>query len=200
MSLADWEHLAKIFQGFATGAAIIFGALWALFRFWSLREIKQAKLRIKKEQRELQEQPIINLTMTTKQVSVEGDDGLYISVSVIAKNSGTQIARMAYEGHPAIGVFLIEYSIDGEPTFHKKQALHVRLASDPNEFAKTTIVRPGQTQEIPFLIKLTSPGLYFISFRAVLSEHDRKLLLEAGVPKHRIVSWTAKQYLSVQRA
>ncbi len=199
MSLTDWEQLAKIVQGFATGVAIIVGALWALFRFWSLREVKQVKLRLEQQQRELQEQPVLDLTMRAEQVTVD-DDGHYVTVTVVAKNNGNQIARMAYEGKPALRVFYVDYLSDGAPAYHEQQTLHVRLASNPNDYAKTTIVRPGQTQEIPFHLNLSATGWYFLAFRAVLSEQDRQMLLQAGVLEHRIISWTAKKYVYVKSA
>ena len=140
-SLADWEKLSIVFQGFATGAAILVGSIWALFRFFSLREVEQVKLRLKKEQRELKEQPVVDLTMQADQASLDENYGLYVSITVFAKNNGTQVARLAYEGEPSLRVFLIEHASDGKPTFHKQRALHVRSAFDPNEFAKATIVR-----------------------------------------------------------
>ena len=199
MSLTDLEHLAKIFQGFATGAAIVIGAIWALFRFWSLREIKQVKLRIEQQQRELQEQPVLDLTMMTEQVAVEGDDCHYVTVTVLVKNNGTQIARMAYEGRPALRVFSVDYSSDGTPAHHEQQALHVPRALDA-EPADSTIVRPGQTVEISFNLNLSATGWYFVAFRAVLSKKDRQELIKAGVPKDHVVIWAAKKYLCVKPA
>lgn len=93
MSLIDWEHLAKIFQGFTTGSTIFIGAIWALFRFWSLREVKQVQLRLAQQKREFQEQPVLDLTMIAEQVAVEEDGTYYITVTVVAKNNGTRISR-----------------------------------------------------------------------------------------------------------
>ena len=198
MSLTDWEHLAKIFQGFATGAAVVIGAFWAIFRFFSLREIKQMQLRIEQQHRELQEQPVLDLTMMTEQVTVEGDDSHYVTVTVLAKNNGTQIARMAYEG-PALRVFSVDYSSDGTPAHHEQQALHVPRALDAKR-AVSTIVRPGQTEEILFHLNLSATGWYFVAFRAVLSKKDREMLIKAGVPEDHVVIWTAKKYLCVKPA
>ena len=197
-SLSDWRLLANTFQGFATGVAVLVGAIWAVFRFWSLREIAQAKVKLEKEFRELKErQPIIDLTMKAEQAAVQNGDSYFVTATVTAKNNGSKIARLAYEGDPPLGVFSIEFPSDGPPIFTEQQREHVRLASNPTKFAKTTIVRPGQIQEIPFLVKVASPGWYLIAFRAIQSKGDRELLLEAGVPENRIVSWTAKQYVQV---
>lgn len=197
-SLADWQLLASTFQGFAAGAAVLVGAIWALFRFWSLREIAQAKLKLEKDYRELKErQPVINLTMKAEQVCMQGGNSFFITALVTAKNNGTNIARIAYEDDPPLGVFSTVFPPDGPPTFQEQLREHVRSAKNPNNFAKTTIIRPGQVQEIPFLIKVPSPGWYFLAFRAVQSARDRELLKEAGVPDDRIVVWTAKQYIQV---
>jgi hypothetical protein len=197
-SLVDWHQLANIFQGFATGLAVIVGAVWATFRFWSLREIAQSKVKLEKELREFKErQPIIDLTMKAEQVAGQNGDSFFVTVQVTAKNYGTKIARLAYEGDPPLGIFSIEFPHDGSTTFIEKQREHVRLAFNPTKFAKTTIIRPGQTQEIPFLVKISSPGWYFLAYRAVQSKEDRELLQEAGVHDDRIVSWTAKQYVQV---
>lgn len=198
-SVADWHQLADIFQGFATGLAVLVGAIWAVFRFWSLREMAQAKVKLEKELRELKErQPIIDLTMKAEQVAAQNGDSFFITAQVTAKNNGTKIARLAYEGDPPLGVFSIEFPSDGSTIFKEKLREGVRLAFNPNNFAKTTIIRPGQIQEIPFLVKVSSPGWYLLAFRVVqFEEKDRKLLHEAGVLDHRSVSWTAKSYIQV---
>lgn len=197
-SLTDWQLLARTFQGFAAGAAVLVGAIWAVFRFWSLREIAQAKVKLEKEFLELKErQPIIDLTMKAEQAATQEGNSFFVVAQVTAKNNGTNIARLAYEGEPPLGVFSIEFPSGGPPIFHEQQREHVRSANNPSKFAKTTIVRPGQVQEIPFLLKVPSPGWYFLAFRAVQSARDRELLREAGVPDDRIVSWTAKQYIRV---
>lgn len=197
-SLADWRLLANIFQGFATGIAVLVGSIWAVFRFWSLREIAQAKVKLEKDQRELNErQPIIDLTMKAEQAVVQNGDSYFITAQVTAKNNGSKIARLVYEDDPPLRVFLIDFLPNGQPLFLEQQREHVRLASNPTKFAKTTIVRPGQTQEIPFLVKIASPGWYLLAFRVVQSEKDSELLRESGVSEDRIVSWTAKKYIQV---
>ena len=199
-TLKDWALLANIFQGFATGLAILTGAIWAVFRFWSLREIAQAKLKLEKETREIKErQPVIDLTMKVEQPAEQNGDCFFLIAQVLAKNNGTKTARLAYEGKTPLGVFSIQFQPDGQPIFQEQQREHVRLASNPTKFASTTIVRPGQVQEIPFLIKVSTPGWYFLAFRAVQSSEDRALLKEAGVPDSRIVSWTAKRYVQVSQ-
>lgn len=199
-SYSDWQLLANTFQGFAAGTAILVGAIWALFRFWSLREIAQAKVKLEKDYRELKgRQPVVELRMKAEQVVMQDDDSLFITILVSAKNNGANIARLAYEGEPPLGVFSICFSPEGALIFHEQQREYVRTARDPNKPAYTTIVRPGQVQEIPFLIKVTSPGWYFLAFHAVQSARDREALREAGVPDERIVVWTAKKYIQVCR-
>lgn len=197
-SLDDWVKLGSAFQGFATGFAVVVGAFWALVRFWSLREVAQAKVQLDLDRRELMNrQPILDMTMTVEQAQISREEKPYVVVRVSAKNNGSKIARVTYEGEPPLGVYSVEYGAEEEPLFHQERMAHVRLASNPLKFAKTTIVRPDQTQEIPFLIRLEREGWYYFAFRAVQAPEDRELLRDAGVPDKRTVSWTAKEYAYV---
>ena len=196
MTLAEWEQLGNAVLGFGTGIAFAIGAVWAVFRFWTLAELKQVKLQIRQQERELLEHPVIDLTVSVEQTSYQGDNK-YITATVFARNHGSSIARLAYEDKPAAKIFKVSYSDDGLPSFAQALELQVSLASNPNDCAKTTIVRPGQTQEIPFHFRVKEHGAYYFAFRAVQSEHDREALSGAGVPSHRIVSWTAKKYFIV---
>jgi hypothetical protein len=195
-SLAQWAELGAAFQGFATGLAVLAGAGWAIVRFFSLREVEQAKLTLERGLLDLAErQPILDLALRAKQTG-RADGQFFVSATVVAKNNGTKVARLAYDGTPPLAVFAVEFA-DGVPVFREERREHVRMAVDPNQFAKTTIVRPGQSDEIPFLVKVSSPGWYYLTFRAVQSAEDREHLRAAGVPDNRIVSWTAKQYVRV---
>ena len=88
ISTSEIANIAKAFQGFAAGLAIMVGGGWALYRFSVLDEIKKAKLELTQKEQDLLQQPVVDLRINAKQVILPHDAGFFIEINVIAKNQG----------------------------------------------------------------------------------------------------------------
>ena len=196
LCIAEIKDVAQAFQGFATGLAILAGGVWALYRFSALKEVDRAKAELNKKEQDLKEQPVVDLSISAHQKFISGSTDLFLDINIIAKNNGSQNARLAYEENFSLYVYKVT-GADGEQQYECVQRHKVRKASNPNEFAKATGIRSGQTQEIPFYCQIKEPGLYFIAFRVVVPNIAREQLEAVGLPAHRILSHVAKCYVII---
>lgn len=194
MDVKEIEAWANIFFRCMSGIAILIGGIWALTRFSLLKEAAHAKAQLKKVKAELEQQPIIDITLDARQVSPMGANGYPVEIDVALKNNGQKPARLSYEQEIPLNIYKVSEH-DGAQSYALVASSKVRLAVNPNGFAKATVIRAGQSENLPFFINLPQNGTYFITFRAVLPQQDRSHLEQVGSPEYRTLSWVAKSYL-----
>ena len=68
MTLEDFNNLAAGIQSLLVGLAVLVGGGWALFRFFSLKEIKKATADLEKAKRDLQQRGHLQVEMHATQI------------------------------------------------------------------------------------------------------------------------------------
>jgi hypothetical protein len=71
----------------------------------------------------------------------------------------------------------------------------VMLTRDPRAKARSHVIRAGATETLTFALRLTTPGLYLLSFRGAAAKDVREEAAKYGV--RLPTSWTAKRYVYV---
>ena len=199
--------------------AILFAGGWAVFLLLALQKVATSRVQleklqserdktvkeVQKTQRQIQEidfklkvQPVIRskIVTSTQRKPHQGEWLLFATLEI--ENTGNAPARLDYkEGDPFL-VTVVNFDSEGKPVFGPQTKFRVTQARDPNLSALSTIIRGGGQESIPFVLRLEHPGLYLLSFRALLCSEDRKSLEELGIPEWHPVSWIAKHYVWVE--
>lgn len=220
MSLAEFESLMGGIASAVTAAALIIGAIWALFTFHSLLEIPRrraelqateaqirnseleamlAQAEIRKSDAELRQlelqnhtQAVVDITIEAKQASLPGDDARYIGATVLVKNTGSRNTRLLFQDEKPFSVRSVTFDGDGEPQYGEPQHYAVARAAMPTVSASSLVLRTGSTETIPFFCRIPDAGLYYLAFSTPLTEDDSEVALQVGAVRR--TRWVARTF------
>src|ERR1700730_881448 len=100
--------------------------------------------------------------------------GYIIAAVVKLTNPGGQNTRIKWRGElPAFSVRLANFNDAGKADFAPPTDLRVPLTLDPKSEAVSHVVRAGGIESMSFALRVSVPGLYYLSFRGVVDERER---------------------------
>jgi hypothetical protein len=90
----------------------------------------------------------------------------------------------------------VRFDADGRPEFGKfPKEFRVPLTLQPDLEPVSHVIRAGGAESIPFAIRVTTPGLYLLSFRGMVDEEERRVSETTGAELP--VSWTGSKFVLV---
>lgn len=194
MTLEHFKDVAAAIESIAIAVAVLGGGAWALYRFFSLRAIEQARADLEQARRSLRERGVLELTMHAEQIT--SALGHFIAVRVTLKNvgSGSETIQWSSNNLRATKVVSIE---DGLLQYSKEN-----FHGQRNVVITDSTLRPEEILTVPLLIPVPEPGIYYLDFFVQCSSQTTKLILEererAGVVDPGTIAWGAGLFFHVQ--
>jgi hypothetical protein len=197
MTLADFKDLTEAIQALVVTAAVLAGGVWALYRFWSLKELDKAKAELQKISHEIERSGTLNFSLTARPIHPrEGIPGYFVQVDVLITNVGRKtealdLAQGFLYTAPVIGA--------AKNTVDFGEGFHTRLTGW-KEAPETASFAPGEVKLVPFLVPVADPGLYYIAIFIMGSPEEARRTTEefrrAGV-REITLAWGAVTYVVV---
>jgi hypothetical protein len=198
MNLTDFKDLAQGIQSLAVAAAVVAGGIWAIYRFWSLRELDKAKVELERLRKTMTERGTLNISVTARSLSRPNGDGYYIELMASLSNVGNRTEVLNWSDG---GVYTapVEGQAKGNVIFGDWIETNlvglrgVRISS---------ALAPAETRIYPFIIPIDNPGLYYVAFAVVgtpeemeqaMKEHDK-----VSKEKPGDIRWFAETYVVVE--
>lgn len=197
MTLEDFKNLAAGIQSLLVGLGFLIGGAWALFRFFSLKEVKKAKVELEKAKRDLQERGHLRLEMQATQMLSNDYAEKYINVSLKISNVGnrTEVIRWLDSKFSAAPV---RRGTNGEVQFEEQiwaqvHSLHMEM--------QWSTIDPGISETLAFLIPVESYGVYYLQASLAGSSSETNEAIEkaisAGLGGPQVAYWASGMYFNV---
>jgi len=194
MTYAEFSDLADTIQSLAIAVAVLVGGGWALFRFFSLRAIDQARTDLESARRTLRERSIVEVTLDADQIT--SDFGHLIAVVITLKNvgSGTEVTDWSSSVINATKVS----GIAGTTL----QFSEVPILGQRKTATRSSTLVPGESWRNSFIIPVLESGIYYLFFsvdcspeESTIARRERALAgIEAGGPYH----WSTDLFFHVR--
>jgi hypothetical protein len=214
MDLKTWVELIEL----GLKILAVFGAgCWAVALLLLLRQRELAQAALRKSEAEIRDlelkakhvdAQIRDLELKAKQQAVvrvdiqptirhSPDGSGYIILAVVElTNCGGRNTKIEWKDElPAFSVRLARLGTDGKPDYHPPTAFRVPLTLDPESEAVSHVIRAGGTESIPFALRVSSPGLYLLSFRGAVDKQERAEAQKLGAELP--VAWTGNRHVLV---
>jgi hypothetical protein len=192
MTIDEVKNVAQIVALFAASA-------WAIYGFFVLKQREKAAADLRKVELESRQIAVVNFDIAATCERRPDVAGYCILTDVTMTNNGKRDTRLQWDGEwPAFAVWRTSFAPDGAPRFADKPILvPVSQRRDPRADAIATILRAGETQRKSFAVTVSEPGIYLLSFRAVLAPEEHKVSDQAGRDPRNSVSWGVTKYIVV---
>lgn len=199
MTLYDAKTLAEI-------VAILLAGTWAVYGYFVFRqrekasaELKHIEIETRKAELDLRRTAVVKTEISVTVNPCLDFDGYCLIAEATLINQGKRDTRLQWKGEvPALSVRRVVFNDEGAPTFPENPVLlSVRQTKNPNNEATSHIVRAGSEETISFALRISSPGVYLLSFRGVLAPDEKIVSAEAGAHSSSGFSWTATKYVVI---
>lgn len=199
MNLTQFKELAEAAQSIAVAIAVLAGGIWALFRFWSLGEVRKSKVEIEHLRKSLLERGTLNISIAAEIMRNSDDtDPLYLRVDVTMTNVGNRSEALDWT-NGAAHTSRVTGHVNGTVTLADWIETSLVVGKYGRRISST--LSPGESKTFPFLVPVATPGLYYIAVVVPGSpeetadserEHTR---VAAG--KIGLLRWTAETFIQV---
>lgn len=170
MSSHDFANFASGIQSIAIALTVLVGGLWALFRFFSLRSIKQARLELEVAERSLRERGILDIQLEVSQLFSELGSFIAVKVTITNVGTGMEVINWSSSGVYALRV---ESIVGDALTFSETS-----LRGHRGRRMENSSIAPGETTRPALLIPVQEPGIYYVYFSAEASRKETELSLK----------------------
>ena len=197
MSL-DHEKFMKISEGLrnlAMTIAVIVGGLWTAYVFNAELHIENAQATLDKLKLEASSAPSIDKQLDVEQLFVPGDSAYYLHISVQGTNTGNKSTTLNILKEP-IKVAEVTLNNSEKPKF--KIVATTDYYSPEGSKTANVVIGAGETNKIPFVVKVNHPGLYLIEFEAQMESSDLTESIRAGADPRFPTTWVAQKYVVVK--
>lgn len=196
--------------------AALAAAVWAvaLYKLLLKRETAQEDLRKKQKEVLVLEKTskhvdaqILNLELKAKQQAVVWVDihptiyhspdgsGYLISAVVEITNRGSRNTKIRWKNQPPAFYVRLARFVDGKPEYDPVKEFRVWRTLNPNSDGSNHVIRAGGREALTFAVKVSTSGLYLLSFRGAVDPKEREEAkkLDVELP----VAWTANRHVLV---
>ncbi len=161
MTNVEFQTLASGIQSIAVTIAAIVGGIWAIYRFWSLRELTKAEAEIESLRRSLRERGTIKVALTTKNFCEPTSKAKYVLVRAEYSNVGSRPEVLDWKVGRLWSARLSEIK-DGIPLFDNwTQSFLV----DHDGLTIASVLAPGEINTCEFLVPTPSAGIYLLDLQ-----------------------------------
>jgi len=206
-----FKNLASGFQSIALAVAVLIGGLWTLGTFYLLRQREQAELdliqikkqieasdaQLKKLNSDLKTLPALDIQITGSSVPLPGQKGWFLLSTVSLKNLGNQTAFLNMSNQKPFLIFRVNFGPKGEPEFGEATGFSIVPGGNPNYPPDMVSIRAGTHETFAFATKISTPGLYLLSFRAEVSPQEREPTTSRAGGQVGLERWAATTFLVV---
>jgi hypothetical protein len=161
VSIKTASAVADLVNKLAVTAALLVGGGWAIYKF-ALTESPSAQLELAQLKRLCAERGSLDIKLEASSARN------VLHGTVIIKNIGTRGVELHFEPSVRpISVARIEFSPDAEPTPAEFITSDFPYVLDDNKLGTWSDISilPGRTNDLHFVVPISRPGYYLISFR-----------------------------------
>ena len=201
MALVDVKTWAEIVEIGFKCLAIVTAGVWAVLLLFMLRQREQAQANLRKTDAEIRRLDLESRKQAVVRVDINptvhrdpDGSGYIILATVDLTNRGSRNTQVKWRNEPpAFYVRPARFGTDGRPEYEDAAEFRVLATLNPDHEPPSHVIRAGGMESIPFAFRVSSPGLYLLSFRAAVDEQERSVSMESGATKH--VAWTGSKYV-----
>jgi hypothetical protein len=181
-------------QSLAVVAATILGACWTYYAFRSLAQEEKAQTELADLKAKVHS-IVIEVRLDAKLHKVANEQqARYISAVATITNKGNSHTILKLSEPLTVIPTKIGTEVELAPALAKRYP--AVSSKKENEYKIYGLVmRPGETQRVPFIVKVSGPGTYYLDFLVEVDENDPNI---RHVPKEqRPVFWGEAAYVIV---
>jgi hypothetical protein len=199
--VADPDRFAKIaagLQSLVIAGAFVVGGIWTLYSFNSQLQVENARGQLQKVQRELAQEPKVELSATITQVKVLGAKRLHLIGQITVQNVGNAITALNLEDRP-IKIYRVSIDDSGEARWTLVHQLNSLVDTDTS--LGSLISQAGSKNLINFATSVDKPGLYVLKFQAERGKEEQERARQTGAFEkwgNTSASWSCEHYFVVQ--
>lgn len=204
------KTVSETFRNYITAIALVIGGGWALFEYSTLLQKESAianleLTRVQAEEKRAILLPKLNLDMTER-FMLDEQQRIWLTATVEIVNVGLSGTTLDIKLEPFRISKVLSVGEDGKlevgPIRHVGK-LKLRSSEEATDGIPTwnvtnISVQAGQTKRFPFAIDLPERGLYYMEFRARLSEKSREEWIEIGMPDDINLNWAISKFVTTE--
>ncbi|WP_438404315.1 hypothetical protein [Aeromonas hydrophila] len=191
MTILEIKNLAAAFQSISLVIAIVIGGGWALFQFFSMRNIEKAQAELKKLQHETNVHGVIELSIIAKYLSSYED---LVVIKVSLKNIGVNPECINLKKSQVVLAPIGHENFNAQSVESEIHAIHQGV-DHINSFM---IVNPGEEISLKYLASNVSHPLYLVqamfSGSILETDYQTKIAAQSGLEAD-IVIWACSDYI-----
>jgi hypothetical protein len=180
-----FKNWAAAFQSMFFCLAVIIGGVWTIYTFSKLHQTEYNYVGLQKKSKELEKllgdlrkKRIINTSISSTVKNIPGDDSKYILALIELTNVGNYREDLIWEGPP---LSVKRISLDHRDELKLEEIASVFVLTSSAGGAMGARVLPGEVYHIPCLIKVPTPGLYYLSFAVRASTDEQEMRLDEKI-------------------
>ncbi len=199
--ITDPDRFAKIaagLQSLVIAGAFVVGGIWTLYSFNSQLQVENARGQLQKVQRELAQEPKVELSAGVTQVKVLGEKRLHLIGQITVQNVGNAITVLNLEDRP-IKIFRVTVDDAGEARWTLVHQLNSLVDADTS--VGSLISQAGSKTTINFATSVDKPGLYVLKFQAERGKAEQERARQTGAFEkwgNTSASWSCEHYFVVR--
>jgi hypothetical protein len=199
--ITDPDRFAKIaagLQSLVIAGAFVVGGIWTLYSFNSQLQVENARGQLQKVQRELAQEPKVELSASVTQVKLTGEKRLHLIGQITVQNVGNAITALNLEDKP-IKIFRVNVDGNGEARWTLVHQLNSLVDIDTS--LGSLISQAASKNVINFATSVDKPGLYVLKFQAERSKEEQERARQTGAFEkwgNSSASWSIEHYFVVQ--
>ena len=180
-----FNHIASGIQSIVVAAGLIVGGIWTLYTFSALGVVSRALAERTEIERRSREEPVLALDLKTAPAAAPGKNERLVTIATTFRNDGKRMLNVQFgQSTLLISKLVVDrkgVSTEGQVT----KGTPTMLTEEGLVEVPERLLRAGQSRDIPFVVKVSSPGLYLIQVTANytgVEDKDGELVASSDVP------------------
>ncbi len=198
MTTTELQSVAQLLQAFGISVAALVGGAWTLYRYWSLRELEEAKTKIEQLKQSTRQRGTVDIGLTARFVHDSAQNAAYLVATVDCSNVGNRPEVLRWE-HGRVWSAKFLQMQDGFPIY--TDWLQSALVDNKGPVL-ASVLSPGESQSCEFLVPIPEPGIYAVVVTVPGSSEETDDAIEASkrvgltVPLSGQVVWSAMKLVA----
>lgn len=199
IQIRDPERFAKIASGvqnIVLAIAILVGGFWTFFIFNAQLQVENSRAQVAKLKRELSEQANIEVKISARRLITGDVKARHIVGVITVKNYGNRIATLPLSDD-VLKISRVSVMDDGKLVFHETTNVGLYVVPD-NRKLRSIVAFPDVEYRVPFLAKVSNPGVYFVSFLTEKTKEEKRLAGIAGESPDSLSAWGDTDFVNIE--
>lgn len=194
-----FSHISSGIQNIILGIAIVIGGIWTAFTFSTLKtkyrseaEITELELKNARAKEELAEKgAVIDIKLDAKQEILTDDKRYCIAVVAKITNTGIKNTLIDLSEESPLTAYLILFHEDGTSE-------RMEVVKQEDYSLSSTVVRSGNTIQLPLFVKVNTKGLYILEFRIRLDKNELSIDNTKRGTDSKNIYWQGSTYVLIK--